>query len=469
MPEYGNALNIEQRSVEFIPEELRHGSARSLLTLWFGSNMQVTGVVTGALAVIFGLSLPWAILAAVIGNVVGAVFMALHSAQGPKLGIPQMIQSRAQFGFYGAIVPLVLVVLMYIGFYATGVVLGAEALSGMTGLSISPAIVVIGIVTALLTIFGYRVIHQFAKWVSLLSGLGFAYLTAQIIVNHDIGTVWHASGFAVGPFILGITAIATYQITFAPYVADYSRYLPSNTSIASSFWWTYGGSVLGNLWMNIFGCIAAAVALHGFNANSVAFTVHQSSGAFWLFDLIIILGMLDINTLNVYSTFMSAVTTVSAVWRRKIGTGLRASYVVVAAAIGVVLAVAGRNSFLTDYYNFILFLSYFVVPWTAVNLMDFYLIRKERYNIAAVFDPDGEYGKFRWQGLAAYLVSVAIEIPFISTTFYTGPAVKPLGGADISWMIGVVVAALLYLAFMKVPSRKRAAVAVTRARTEIVD
>jgi NCS1 family nucleobase:cation symporter-1 len=59
--------------------------------------------------------------------------MALHSAQGPKLGIPQMVQSRAQFGFLGEILPLILVVLMYIGFFATSGALAGTAPLGPRG------------------------------------------------------------------------------------------------------------------------------------------------------------------------------------------------------------------------------------------------------------------------------------------------------------------------------------------------
>ena len=102
---YTSSLQVERRSIDYIPPEERHGKPRSLFNIWFAANMQVTAAVTGALAVLIaGLSLPWALLAIVIGNLIGVVFMAAHSAQGPKLGIPQMIQSRAQFGFYGAIV-----------------------------------------------------------------------------------------------------------------------------------------------------------------------------------------------------------------------------------------------------------------------------------------------------------------------------------------------------------------------------
>jgi NCS1 family nucleobase:cation symporter-1 len=146
---------------------------------------------------------------------------------------------------------------------------------------------------------------------------------------------------------------------------------------------------------------------------------------------------------------MSAVTMLSTVWRRKIGVGMRAGYIIVASAVGTVLSVAGRGNFLNNYYNFILFLSYFVVPWTAVNLMDFYIVRRQRYNVAAVFDPNGEYGKASWRALSAYFIGIAVEIPFMSTTFYTGGMVSPLGGADISWIVGVIVSGVLYLALMR--------------------
>src|SRR4051794_28057763 len=134
---------VEERSIEFVPPEERHGSVRSLFTVWFGANMQVTTAVTGALGVILGLPLPWAIAALAAGNLAGAVFMALHSAQGPKLGIPQMIQSRAQFGFYGAILPLLLVVLMYVGFFAASAVLGGSALAAWAGIGRVPATIAV--------------------------------------------------------------------------------------------------------------------------------------------------------------------------------------------------------------------------------------------------------------------------------------------------------------------------------------
>lgn len=87
MASYESALQVEQRSIDFIPEDERHGRTAGLFAIWFASNMQVTTAVTGALGVVLGLPLPWALLALLIGNAFGAVFMALHSAQGPKLSL----------------------------------------------------------------------------------------------------------------------------------------------------------------------------------------------------------------------------------------------------------------------------------------------------------------------------------------------------------------------------------------------
>jgi purine-cytosine permease-like protein len=107
---------VERRSIDVVPDEERHGTAFSQFTLWLGANLQITTVVTGGLAVVFGGDVVWSLLGLLAGNLVGGAVMALHSAQGPRLGLPQMISSRAQFGVKGAVVPLVLVVVMYVGY-----------------------------------------------------------------------------------------------------------------------------------------------------------------------------------------------------------------------------------------------------------------------------------------------------------------------------------------------------------------
>ena len=444
------SLQGEQRSIDRIPENERYGKASSLFSVWFAANMQVTTVVTGALGVIVGLPLPWAIAAVALGNMVGAVFMALHSAQGPKLGIPQMIQSRAQFGYYGAIIPLIMIVLMYVGFFATSAVLGGSALADWWGIGKTPATIVVSAVCTVLAVYGYRLIHLFEKCISWIAAIGFVYLTSRLFTQYDVGAVWHSGHVSAGTFLLVVAIAGTWQITYAPYVADYSRYLPQETSIRSAFWWTYAGSVISSVWMMSFGCVAVAIAQKSFDGGSVSFVAALGgSGTHWVFSLVIVLGIVAVNVLNLYGMFMCVTTTVTALQKLQVSGRTRAAFVLGSAVVGTAIAIAGTANFLDNFENFILFLAYFLIPWTAINLVDFYLVRKEQYDIAAIFTPDGVYGRFNLRAATAYAVSVAVEIPFMSTSFYEGPLVKHLGGADISWIIGLFLAGGLYYAAMK--------------------
>jgi NCS1 family nucleobase:cation symporter-1 len=445
-----NGLSIERHSIDHIPASERHGRVSSLFPVWFAANMQVTTVVTGALGVILGLTLPWAILALALGNLFGAAFMALHSAQGPKLGIPQMIQSRAQFGYHGAIAPLLLVMPLYIGFFASGVVLGGHALAAGAHIPFVPAAIGLSVMITILTIYGYAVIHRLERAVSVLAAIVFVILTWRLFALNDVGAAWRFGALPFGPFLLVLSIAATWQITYAPYVADYSRYLPVETSIAAAFWWTYGGTVISSVWMMSLGSVAAAVAHGAFAGGSTAFIVGLApAGMGWLASLTIVLGLIAIQVLNLYGMFMSSTTTLTAITDWKIGQGLRILFITVAAILGTALGIIGSGDFVRNLENFILFLAYFLIPWTAINLADYYWVRKERYDLAAIFDPAGIYGRVNWRTMIAYGVAIVAQVPFISSEFYTGPAVALFGGADVAWIVGLIVPAGLYVALMR--------------------
>jgi NCS1 family nucleobase:cation symporter-1 len=59
-------------------------------------------------------------------------------------------------------------------------------------------------------------------------------------------------------------------------------------------------------------------------------------------------------------------------------------------------------------------------------------------------NPDGRYGRWNMTGIVIYLIGILVQIPFLSTAFYTGPLVEPLGGVDISWIVGLLVPGVLY-------------------------
>ncbi|WP_329573054.1 purine-cytosine permease family protein [Streptomyces sp. NBC_01361] len=440
---------VERRSIDVVPDEERHGTAFSQFTLWLGANLQITAVVTGALAVVFGGDVVWSLVGLVVGNLLGGAVMALHSAQGPRLGLPQMIQSRAQFGVRGAVVPLLLVILMYIGFFASGSVLAGQAVGELTHTGDTTGIVVFALVTGAMATVGYRVIHALGRVASIVCAVAFVYLGIRLLDRVDLSALLHDAHFDAPMFLLAISLSASWQLAFGPYVADYSRYLPRTTSAKSTFWWTLSGSAIGSQWSMTFGVLVAATAGAKFLDNQVSYVVGLGGAgiiASFLY-FVIALGKLTINVLNTYGGFMSMVTSVSGFRGQKVlSQGARAAYIALIMIAGTAVALIGKDSFLSSFKDFLLFLLTFFTPWSAINLVDYYLISKERYDIPALSDPHGRYGAWRWDALTVYAVGLLAQLPFLATHFYTGPLVEPLGGADVSWIVGLVVPAVLYWA-----------------------
>lgn len=447
---------IERRTIDVVPDSERHGTTRNQFTLWLGANLQITAIVDGALAVIFGADALWAIIGLLIGNILGGIVMALHSAQGPRLGLPQMISSRAQFGVYGAAIPLVLVVLMYLGFAATGTVLSGQAINKALG--IDPpvvGIVIFGALTATVAILGYRYIHQLGRIASVVGILTFGFLAVRMFTQFDMGAIFADNAFHLPAFLLAVSLSAGWQLTYGPYVADYSRYLPRSVPEGETFRWTLGGTVLGSQLSMTFGAMLASLPLakgDGFMANQVGFLGVLAGGGFvaLVVYLVIVLGKLTVNTLNAYGGCMTILTTISAFTRRsKFTQAVRITIIVVFITLSVLIALLATKDFLNNFKNFVLTLLMVFTPWSAINLVDYYLISKERVDIPALYDPSGRYGRWNTTALVTYAVGILAQIPFLAQSLYTGPVTEALGGADISWIVGLVVPGLLYYVWAK--------------------
>ncbi|RAY16155.1 cytosine permease [Actinomadura craniellae] len=450
---------IERRSLEPVPEAERHGGPGSLFTLWFSANMTITAAVTGAAVVGMGLAPVPAIAAVLVGNLVGGVPMALHAVQGPRLGVPQMIQSRAQFGVYGAVVPLLAVLVMYVGFFATGTVLGGQALSALTPLPQNASIVVYAAVTVAFTLLGYRFIHRYGRWVSLLSVLVFAYLSVRLVGALD-ADVLSAPGRADLPaFLLAAAIGVSWQLSFGPLVADTSRYLPSGVSGHATFWFTYAGSVVGACWGMIFGILVHARAGAAFRGDEVDHLV--GLGGAWLTVPLLVsvaAGKLVMNVLGTYGGHLSAATVFTAFSpARRDGAltrGARAGYILLIAGTGGVLALLGQGDFLRNLTVFLGLLLCLMTPWSAINLVDFYVVRGRRHDPAALYDAGGAFGRVRPAALMAYAAGIAVQIPFLNVEgIPPGLLVPALGGADIAWCVGLAVPALLYWRLAGSPAR----------------
>jgi nucleobase:cation symporter-1, NCS1 family len=452
------AAAIETRSIDYVPDEERHGGLASQFTLWLAANLQITAIVTGALAVVFGGDVFWSLIALLLGQLVGGAVMALHAAQGPQLGLPQMISSRVQFGVYGAIIPIVAVCLMYIGFSASGCVLAGQAVGELLDVGDGVGIAIFSCFIVIVTLFGYRVIHGLGRLASVVGVVAFLYMFSRLFAAHPIAALLANRHFSLSQFLLAMSLSASWQIAYGPYVADYSRYLPRATSFARVFTAVGLGSVIGSQISMTFGVFAAALGGRQFAHHEVTYIVSLASAGMVasLLYFSIAFGKVTVTSLNAYGSFMSMATVINGLRRGvRVSARHRLVYIVCMVGVSASLALTGRHSFLQAFEAFILCLLAVFTPWSAINLIDYYCFTRSHYDVPALSDPNGRYGRWNTTGIAIYLIGIIVQIPFLSTSFYTGPLVPLLGGVDISWIVGLLVPGVLYYSFGRA-SRRRA-------------
>jgi purine-cytosine permease-like protein len=120
----------------------------------------------------------------------------------------------------------------------------------------------------------------------------------------------------------------------------------------------------------------------------------------------------------------------------------------------------GEARFNTFYGNALVFLAYLFTPWTAVNLVDYFFVRKGVYVIGEIFKKDGIYGRWGWRGNTAYIIGLVTMVPFFVTAPYVGPIAKSLGSVDYSLFVGLPVSAIAYIILSKgLDLKKEAAMA----------
>ncbi len=437
---------VENHTVDYVPPAERHGKARDLFTLWFSTNIAPLPIVTGAMVVqVFHLNLLWGLIAIILGHLLGGVVIALASAQGPQMGIPQMVQSRGQFGRYGALLIVFFTALIYVGFFISNIVLAGKSIHGIAPSVPMPTAIVIGALSATaIGVIGYRFIHtlnRIGTWV-----MGSALLAGFIMMFvQDLPADFLTRGsFNLSGWIATVSLGVIWQISFSPYTSDYSRYLPREIGIAKPFWATYFGATLGTILCFSFGAIAVLAVPEGTDAMAA---VEQATG--WLGPILMVLFLLNIishNALNLYGAVLSIVTaiqTFAAQWSPSIKVRVILATVILVAC-GLV-ALSASADFISHFIGLILALLLVLVPWASINLIDFYLIKKGSYDIASIFSADGGiYGRFNSHAIIAYACGILVQLPFANTALYVGPYANLVEGADLSWLFGLLVTCPLY-------------------------
>jgi nucleobase:cation symporter-1, NCS1 family len=447
------AQGIELRSIDWVPHSERHGKVWHVGPVWFSGNAELTTMATGVTAISLGGNLLWTLVALGVGTIFGTFFSAFHSAQGPQLGLPQMIQSRAQFGYLGvALLVLPASYIMYAGYNVFNGLLPAQALSNVTHVNTTVMLTFVTIIGVVAAIWGYDLIHRTQRYLSALFLVVFGVYTIGLLATIGLPHgAFSLGGFRAAPFLGAFALTVSYQLSWAPYVSDYSRYLPAAVGQRATFWWTYLGMSLSGIWMFWLGAIAAAPI-----ASQVPGTVDaiRSTGdaLFGGWGAIVLIcavpALIMILAMNMYGGSLVLITIIDSVKKIKPTLAHRVIGILITAVVAFVGSVYSDSNanFLTYYNNLLVILLYLFSPWTAINLVDYYVVRRGHYAIKEIFKPDGMYGRWGWRGLVAYIVGFGASAPFwVVGSWYVGPVARMLSNSDISFFVGLGLSGVIYL------------------------
>jgi nucleobase:cation symporter-1, NCS1 family len=314
------------------------------------------------------------------------------------------------------------------GWYAVNSIVGALAIARLTSLPFWVSLLVLTVAQMALGIYGYNLIHRFEAISAVLLAIIFLVMSVIALPQAHFGLP-STLPFAdhLGLFVLTTTAVASYVLSWSPYASDYARYLPKDTSKWRVFGAVFAGSFIGCVWLQVLGAAAATI---GLNLAPIDLVV-KIMGPLWVPALIaVLLGTMAANALNIYTGALSLLTLDVPIkrWISVIAVGI----------LGGLLALYGFSGLSGKYENFLLLISYWIGPWLAIVFVDFFL------HPGQLMRPDGLPTSFRraieWPGIVAFLVGLAVSIPFMNSSLYTGPMANLLHGADIAYYVGMLVA-----------------------------
>jgi NCS1 family nucleobase:cation symporter-1 len=436
MPTHEGDLSIEAHGMEPIPESARYGSVNRLFTVWFTPNLVPAAFFIGTLAAADFIGLGWwtGLAAIVVGNIIGAALVAFLSAMGPQTGMAQIPASRLPFG-KSIVVPAVINWLSTIAWDAINAFFGAYAISVITGDAIPfpVGLLIVVVCQAALSIVGYEAIHTFERWAAIGLAILFAVVTVAVLPKANFSLADGASG-GFGSFILMTTIVGSFNLAWALYASDYSRYLPSSTSQSKIFVRVFLGLALSAIWIEALGL--AVVGALGTETD----TVHQINGLVgggvvgFLAMVAIFFGTVAVNAMNDYTGSLSL-----------LAAGIRVRRPMSAAIVAVVSFAATLylyyNNFASTVENYLLVITYWIGPWAAVVIIDW---RRRGARIDASNAVNFSMLPSGRNALIALVVGFVVSIPFMNQSLYVGPFVASLGGADIAYAVGFVIAGILY-------------------------
>ncbi|MDR7612240.1 MAG: putative hydroxymethylpyrimidine transporter CytX [Armatimonadota bacterium] len=403
-----------------VPPQARILGFVDYLALWSSLGVGLLVLLAGTLLVP-GLGLGPALGAIVVGTVVGNLLLALTGLVGSDTGVPTMVLLRPALGIRGSYLPTVLNIVQLVGWGSFEIFIMARAADGITA-----------------ALFGYR---NFAVWAVLLAGFctllavggplvvvrrwlerwaiwgvygTTVYLTWYLLTRHDVRGLLARPGDGSLSFWLAVDLVLAMPVSWLPLVADYNRFARHT---GRAFWGTYLGYLVANVWFYGLGALSV-LALQ--TADLIPAIMSLTGG--WLALVLLVVDETDNAFANIYSTAVSIQNILPAAPQRWL-----------AVAAGSVCALVATTVDVVRYESFLFLIGAFFVPLFGVLAADYFVIRRRRYDLEALYRPAGPYwyrGGVRWPAVAAWLAGFAVY-QWIVPTAIPGWTAALRFGADL--------------------------------------
>ena len=449
---------LEMNGTNFIAQNERSGSARSLFWPWAAANVSLLALSYGSFFLGFGISFWQATFAAIIGTVASFFLVGISSLAGKRANAPTMTLSRAAFGVEGNVVPGLLSYLIFVGWETVLVSLATLAtetvltrvgniepnISRILGFSIAAGLTIFG------GVLGFQVIMRIQKVLTvstIILTIGYIALTADQVNWSSVSAIPNGSVQAfLGALIFGITGIGLGWVNCA---ADYSRYLPRSVSSRGVVGWTVFGASVVPITLVVYGSLLAGSSKELSEKIAMdpigALTTLVPTWYLIPFAAVAILGLIGGAILDLYSSGLALIS-VGLPVKRHIAASIDAAIM----TLGTIYIVWVAGDFFGPFQGFLITLGVPIAVWSAIFVADV-VMRKQDYKEVDLFNPIGIYGSWNLRSLSLVAIGSIIGWGFVTNTFaswlsWQGYFLGLIGGKDGPWAysnIGVILALLI--------------------------
>jgi NCS1 family nucleobase:cation symporter-1 len=441
---------VETHGIDAIPAHDRHGSPRELAFLWAGAFVNYASLFTASLlTTYYGLGVWDGLAATALGTLAAALILGLLSNTGPRTGLPQIIFTRRIFGVRGSYLGAGLTLFLAVGWFAVDCVIaaqaGAQLFGGGNRWMTFGLVLLIAAISVAVAVFG----HQTIKVLETYGAVTFALLSAALFLFLAPQFHWSQGPTASGPdyagaLVLGFMTCFALVASWYPFASDYSRYLPASSRTRSVTIWPVVGVAGPMILLGLFGLLLPTIDSK-LAADQGVLAVISAHAPTWVaipFFIFIVVGEIWANYLDVYTAGL--VTLAMGIRLQRWQTALACGLLGAALAAYAVLI----SDFHIAYEDFLILTYLWAPAWAAVVLLSFFIFEgKSRPGPAVV----------------AWLAGTATSLLFVNyvnlfgnlvarPSFFNDGLIAALHGADVSGLVSVGVAAMVYWAGRRLSS-----------------